>query len=506
MLVLGKRACRLIRSMSSGTGYAPTSEQHTKHVQINQQLVQCRTGKQVEELVLGSKMGDFNAVNCSTALQQLAKLNTGRHHRISPATLDKVYSMASKQYFMPRSIATVCHAIASGELDQQIPSFVLKQIALGNNEDEEFPFKTYTPQGLSMIMWSFAKLGQEDEFVFSRCTREIFLHRNLQTFDAQHLSNIVWALAKVKYNSDGVFRKVSLELQRREWQGCLPQHLSTIALAYAKMKQIRHVPMLYYSMSRTCLMQRNNDEFANEFKFQTLALICFSFASMQHKDDELFLRISRALLRKSDGEWLREFSNQGVANVLWSFAKMALVDDELFARSGDLLLKRGDFSNPITVTSVLWSFAKLGMDHPVLFERIAQAVQQQSFLEQVKPQGLSNLMWAFAKTKYRNEGLVERVAGELVNARQVERFVTEDLVQLVWAFVKLGQHHKPVVNKLISELVRRPLQEFTNKELADMTWALETIANPNNDKALEQCLNEAKIRKAAAAPAAPKAL
>lgn len=495
------RARRLVSTAAAG-GHGPTSEQHARHVQLNQQLVQCRTGKQVEDLVLGGS-GEFNAVNCSTALQQLAKL---RHHRVSPAALSKVYAMASKQYFMPRSIATVCHAIASGELDREIPGFVLKQIALGNNEDEEFPFKAYTPQGLSMVMWSFAKLGQEDEFVFSRCTREIFLHRNLQTFEAQHLSNIVWALAKVKYNSDGVFRKVSMELQRREWEGCLPQHISTIALAYAKMKQTRHVPMLFHSMSRTCLMQRSNDEFASEFQFQTLALVCFSFASMQHKDDELFLRISRALLRKSDAEWAKEFSNQGVANVLWSFAKMALVDDELFARSGDLLLKRGDFSNPITLTSVLWSFAKLGVSHPALFERAAQAAQHQSLLEQFKPQGLSNLMWAFAKTDARHQGLVERVAEELVNARQVERFVTEDLVQLVWAFVKLGQHRKPVVGKLANEVVRRPLQEFTNKELADVAWALDAIANPQYDEAREQFLHEAKLRKAAAPAAAPSAV
>lgn len=147
---------------------------------------------------------------------------------------------------------------------------------------------TFTPQGLSNIVWSFAKTEISHAQLFEAVADHIVAVEHAKPFKPQELSNVVWSFAKAGISHPSLFEKISEIIV--------------------------------------------SSDVLDSFKPQGLSNLVWSFAKAKVSNSRLFDEVSGLILSYNT---LDSFMPQSLSNIVWAFAKAGVSQPLLFEKVAD---------------------------------------------------------------------------------------------------------------------------------------------------------------------------
>eukprot|EP00956_Cyclotella_meneghiniana_P009481 scaffold13137_cov57-Cyclotella_meneghiniana.AAC.2 len=234
----------------------------------------------------------------------------------------------------------------------------------------------FEPQGISNILWSYAKLNVHHPQLFQSVGNTVASKRDLDEFAPQALSNIVWAYATNNAHHAGLFQNVGNAVaSKSDLNDFTPQHFANIVWAYAK-NNTTHAGLFQKVGDGIVAM---ND--LRSFAPQNLAIIVWAYATSNAQHPNLFQKVGDTIT-SSDGS--KVFTTQDLANIVWAYAKLDVKNPSLFTKIGKSIGALDDLSsfNTQALSNIAWSFAVADVDVPVAFNDVfirALVVKQTEF-------------------------------------------------------------------------------------------------------------------------------
>ena len=139
-------------------------------------------------------------------------------------TLTRVGNLTS------RELATIVHGLAKSRVVVQGTYALFEAVARAASDD----LRSFNPQDLSMVVWSFAKAGVGADALFEAVARAAS-SSDLRSFNPQGLANMIWSFAKAGVRADALFEAVARAASSSDLRGFNPQGLGMIMFAFAKM-------------------------------------------------------------------------------------------------------------------------------------------------------------------------------------------------------------------------------------------------------------------------------
>lgn len=397
-------------------------------IAINGRLSRARDMKTVEDEVR-KHLREFNLVNCTTALQKLAR-----------------------------------NAVHGATPDLGVLNSLVDAAANAMNDDVDHA----SSRQLASSLWACAKLRVRGDVLYE--TVVTLLPEKLQYFNGQELSNVLWAFAR-RYSLDqeslcgmeGVEEVLELLAQQCQWQirNFTPQGVANVAWSFATM-QLYHEGLMWDFKSLLC-----ESIGQMRFKPQELANLIWAFGKLQVESCEDVL----AALEKPISQQLLWFSPQQLSNILWAIAKLA--ENRACYKKKDILLKR--VAKSLTETTAakakqlkreelsmsLWAVASLGFETVAASELVTRGTNAgredpavsssvlSSFLDAVKAQSsalsaqqMSTVIWAFARLALRPHALVKEMLKSTTDGDNFRSFNMQDLSYTAWAMTRMAIRSK----------------------------------------------------------------
>ncbi|KAH9260939.1 hypothetical protein BASA81_000635 [Batrachochytrium salamandrivorans] len=439
-----------------------------KHYELNAQIKSCANLRDIERVVLAG--GDFNAVNCATALRMLA-----RHRCGNSLVMDKIVLLSSQaKPFPPQSLSNCLHAIASGRLfNGAIPAVFTRELLT------ESDFAKFNSHDIANVLWAVAKINPpEAATVFDLLGREI-KNRSEVTRSAtpQALANILWSFATLRIYSPQVCAIVCRELKLRNVTGMTLQELANPLWALAVLKHVDRDLLDLFSRELV-----NNRTFSSQSpavgavgcKPQDVSNTVWAMAVLEHPSRALCDKICREVTT------FKDYRAQEVSNTLWAFA--TLKHPRLPSGIATQICTQDlQWYTAQALANIAWSFASLGKVDSLVCLRISNELMRRQTLQEFTPEALCILLWSFAQSALQSKSesdmyseLFGHLCGEVVK-RDLSKFQANDLSQLVWAMAMTG-YWSPLVNaKVYKELVGRDLASFKLHNLSAIALSMARL-------------------------------
>ncbi|MES1918652.1 hypothetical protein MHBO_000589 [Bonamia ostreae] len=185
---------------------------------------------------------------------------------------------------------------------------------------------------------------------------------------------------------------------------------------------------------------------------------------MQYKDVEFYKKISSESRKK-----LNDFEPQHLAILVWSFATMNLSDRILFGKVALKAIIEIQKFSPQNLSNLAWAFAKMNYCEELLFKNIAsQAVKT---IKEFAPQNISNLIWSFGALKIGETELLEKIIDE--SLKRLEEFNTQNLSNLAWSLAQLvpASRYNDVLFEEVSAVCIIKTEYFNARYFSNLLWA-----------------------------------
>ncbi|KAH9251073.1 hypothetical protein BASA81_011148 [Batrachochytrium salamandrivorans] len=521
------------RDITMLSGLARTARVHSKAatqqrtglgsaIELNKALLAMPAVGQLEDFILNTPDGVFNAVNLSTALSLLQRKKSA-----SRPVLEKLLSLPSLHDGLgPRELSNVCYSLAVGGMMDKLPGFIIAQL-------EAAEFDKFTPQALAMCVFALSSLNQYPlrvwlelaaqvervglgEFApqqeltrllrgFAHCEgfkSDGLLHqldlltgeengKLLEKLTDRNLASLIWSAARLgTQTTTSLANKLSGELAKRAKLDDLRLHEGSnlvwalvelkIPLPNALLDQIssrlplfslRGLSTLLAALVQSqqlqqhlLLIERICQQIAladwTRFASKDLALALHSLAIAEHKHVELFQRISKEMSIKR----VQQFSNSDFASILQSLAKFRKLDE--------LALKTRALPLEVAFTSFSWRKV-LQMEKPVLARFASEFAKRDS--NAFTPSALVRVLDSFHNLNIPLDD-IGKLEQEL-QQRGLESFSNRTINQLL-AAIPSKQAGK-IFSLVTKELDVRGLSTFTWQDLCQTARALVMLGKFN---------------------------
>jgi len=449
---------------------------------------------------------EFDVANVITTVHRIAKSSdrwfVKRDRRLKQVIAQAVGIICEpERKAVARDAAKTIWAMARvGSTDRQVQDQLSEEI--------KRRLEAFEPQGLSNIMWSYARLGPPREVIMEGVVEAFWRLVRYGSCEPQALSNTTWALAKLVVMNVPMLADISTEVIKKahefDPQGLAnttwafatlqledlamfdrigdvlaadpsrwrPQNMANLTWAYAKV-QISHTRMLDAVASETAST-------IEDWNTQGLANIAWAYAKLGVNYSDLFGRISSAVIQK-----VRTFTPQNTVNIAWAFAKLCIAKADLMdAVAQDVVLKSKDFS-PQHCSNIAWAFGTAGLLNEDMMESLAGAVA--SGIAEFNGQDLANVTWSCAKLVWTQTGMLDVVAGEVI--RKVSAFTPQNVAITTWSFGCLAVANEPMMVTIAADFPSR-IGEFGPQGLSNLAHGLAKLGI-RDDKAMCAIGNEA---------------
>ena len=316
---------------------------------INQTITVCgKNGDWMKILEIHQRDGgNFNAINYSTAMNQLAKITTVRRQHPRMELFMEGVTRHLQDHSMEwtvRNKVTLLHSIAKMGLDYPAAREAMHLIL----QDAVQIVEDRSPISVSLTAWSVATMNVECPELFSSMDRHashLVKHGNSQT-----MANTVWACAKLQTPCPAFFRAVDEQAERLVKDG----HLQAISIMI--------------------------------WAFATLRLDC--------------PRLVKAVGERTD-DMVRDGSSQNIANTAWAFATMGIESPRFFESIDQHpACVIGNGSDAQAIANTAWAFATLNVEGYKFFRAVDDECAR-SLVQKGTVQHLAMTLWAFASLRIR---------------------------------------------------------------------------------------------------------
>jgi hypothetical protein len=342
----------------------------------------------------------FNGVNISTAVSRLARARPSHYVRIR----------SSEEFSaIVRVVVQRTHEVSADRSD------------------------FFGPRQLSNLSHGFAKMGFDDELVFSKIARAVVTSNSAQHMEGQELSALVWSFAKANIRAPELYAAVAKEAAQRG-ANLSDQALSNLVWAYARAGESS--PALFEAVAEQVV------ERAARMDDQGLVMAAWSFATAKVAHPTLFAALASELAGRFDVAGRDDATlpvssthNWHLAMVAWSFATAGVAAPELFRAIASSAPQR-TFQEEQQLSNLVWAFAKSDSAAPALFDALAPHIEAR--LPRMSEQALVNVAWAYATAEIDAPTLFRRLAEECVRPARLAAMKPLELSVAVWSFSRAG--------------------------------------------------------------------
>lgn len=167
-------------------------------------MLKSNTYQDVCKLVLGTTQDTFDAVNCSTAILQLAKAPEKQQQtaEANSQVFSKLFdTMLALPKFPPRQTSNALYGLAIGKFTSVDSN--KQQLVLSRLVEDRKDWTEWEPQNMATAAWSLAKLRQDEltEKLLVEIARQARLV-GMRRFNTHDLAQLEFAFAKTKLLRD----------------------------------------------------------------------------------------------------------------------------------------------------------------------------------------------------------------------------------------------------------------------------------------------------------------
>uniref|UniRef100_A0A7S3QME1 RAP domain-containing protein n=1 Tax=Dunaliella tertiolecta TaxID=3047 RepID=A0A7S3QME1_DUNTE len=142
---------------------------------------------------------------------------------------------------------------------------------------------------------------------------------------------------------------------------------------------------------------------------------------------------------------------QELANALWGLSFFKWYDANIIGVLAHALVEHVDSSTSQGISNTLWALAKFGwFDEGVVSKLAAGMVER---IDSSTPQELSSTLWVLAKFEWYDEGIVSKLAAGMVE--HIHSSTSQSLSNTLWALSILGWYDSGVYDALLVALLNR---------------------------------------------------
>eukprot|EP00982_Pelagococcus_subviridis_P009056 30897-Pelagococcus_subviridis.AAC.18 len=477
-------------------------------VAINQDLTRKTSASDIL-VVVSSHVADFNLVNCTTALQRLARSTDGRRLlqyggdssalAVLNGLLDAAVTRIRQQQpheVESRTSASLLHAC--GKLGIGLS----RRVGTLVNEIEKsvnVRASRFNPQELSNSLWGVAKLGFDhesdivlllgeaistslsDELRSLKRTvlhdEHVWLSRSVG-WTEQGVSNVAWSLATLGFSVDNAhhaeiliatFTAVSALATRFN-----PQELANVLWAAAK--------------TVTTGARDKNEKDTNETDNHRKKMVMKTRAAVISATSVIVSRIDSTFIAR------QRFEPRHVANIAWACAKLGLDietgrgDDlrggsieTVFSALAMAVVRVASHMNTQELSMCAWALAAFGVVDGTF--AVAEAFASQA--NKATPRQLATTVAALAKLGEGGDGygtLFDAVADAVISFPDPIKYELkpQDVANLAWAFAKLGRKKQLMFNYLSEVFAAQAVIDvkvtaYSPKQVSMILWAFATL-------------------------------
>ena len=457
---------------------------------INSNIMSCgKKGDWVEIVEIHHRdRADFNAVNYSTAMNQLSKIKTVRrqHPRLESLVEGIAIHLQERPLEWPiRNKVMTLHAIAKMRLDFPVAveatNSILQDavviVECGNPQDianaawavatmriespQLFDAIDKDPacviadgnaQGIANTAWAFATLGIQCPNLFKAIDKDPACV--IAGGNAQDIANTSWAFASLKSDGVAFFRAVDGAASHLVKSG-IAQAIANTAWAVATMRI--ETPQLFDAIDKdpACVIADGTA--------QTIANTAWAFATLGIECPNLFKAID-----KDPACVIADGTAQAIANTAWAFATLKADGTTFFLavdESAIRLVKQGTTQN---IANTAWAFASQGMQAPSLCLQIEEHAA--SIVSRGDSQHISNIIWSLATLGVVCPQFCRAVDQDA--SRLIKNGDSQSVSNTLWAMSTLGFDAPSLVEVIRDRLPENHVRLCSNQNLLNICFAL----------------------------------
>jgi hypothetical protein len=180
-----------------------------------------------------------------------------KHPELFMKVGDAIVELKELKSFKPQALSNIVWSYATANI--QHPGLFMK---IGDAIVELKDLRSFNGQDFSSTVWAFATANIQHHDLFKKVGNAIVEMKDLKSFDPQALSNIVWAYAIANMQHPGLFKKVGNAIvEMKDFKSFNEQNLANIAWAFALSNA--DAPLLFNDAFIKVLTNRQSD-FTNQ--------------------------------------------------------------------------------------------------------------------------------------------------------------------------------------------------------------------------------------------------
>ncbi|GIL45172.1 hypothetical protein Vafri_2498 [Volvox africanus] len=507
----------------------PTSLQH--RTALTRAISQCPTYTRLHQLILDNA-ADFNCYHTCAALSRVLMLHseglTPRESRLFKEGCSTLQAILRRQVpeLHPRALVVAAYSLARLELPD-------RELLAGLAAAVEPHLSTLQPQGLSSLLWAFARQNHQPppkwmDSMLSACTADLgaFAPRDMATviwalarlhykvaparlkqllehtqvnigsFSGRSLSNVVYALALSQQHPGGEWLAAAQARAVALGPGAFsPQGITQMAWGIAKLGAaptpafvdlvLEHATQRLPPAPHERLRLRDQEQQVQQQReggsgmegkserrlgrYSGLDLATLMFA-LASLGAQPRADLGRRLLAAVQWE-LPSLEANGMCNCLWACARLRIYPTKMWLSCFfDASYRQLAYFKPVDLSQTLWALARLQASPPSAWMASAMNRLQLS-ASMFSPVEVATTMWSLARLGMRGEQMPGEVLALFFIAtdRRLSSFKPQELSSMIWALAHMRRRPD---KEWIAEFLK-----VTYHRLASMNgWCLATLA------------------------------
>jgi len=374
-----------------------------------------------------------------------------------------VHAIPILSEFDARHLSNLIYSFGLAEYDPKVEDgrTIMDVLAL----EAMYKLHHFNAQGLSIMLWSYAKLESSNSVLFKAAGDSIVCMNDLSEFWPQSLSNIIWAYATAGESHPQLYKKLADHIVAMNDLGqFLPQALSNIIWSYTSARETH--PKLFSKFGDHIAGMKN----LNEFQPQALSNIVWAYATAGEPHSQLFSKFGNHIAGMKN---LNGFQPQALSNIIWSYATAREPHSQLYQKLGHHIVTMKDLRQfkPQELSNIAWSYATAGESHPWLFSKVSDHIVAMKDLRQFKPQELSNIIWAYATVGINDQHLFTTFAPAVKSV--MGHCSSQALANISWAYAVANVNDPLLFNTDFVDVCQANVDRFVREDLSQLhQWQL----------------------------------
>lgn len=330
----------------------------------------------------------------------------------------------------------------------------------------------FNPADMAQLTFGYHRARKRHEGLFRQAAPHVA--RRVAAYSPHELSSILTSYASVRVQAPALFEAAGAEVVRRSRE-CNPQTLVTAANALAKAAVLQRgkKPAAREGTLRAMegLVPAIKEQ-VRTFTPQGVAITAWAYATVSHRDDELFDLLARVFKRPS---LLRAANAQNLANAARSFAAQPGAQHivEMSRAAADAAVDEADLEG-------------VDADHArgaQLYERIAHAAVRELEAGRLDAHSACELLESLAVVGVAPPTAVRALSNFVSESAAL--LTTVDLSKALWAHSKMGLRQPPLFAAACEgRTAQRLVHRLSTPAVGRTMWAFATQEDAYGEKCL----------------------